>query len=156
LLQTGGADQLLRDMDAGVQAAAQTLPPRARGMRVYFEVSPAPYAAGQGSFIGELMRSLGLVNIIGPGSAPFPLINPEAVVRAAPQLIIASRASLDGMARRPGWAALAALREGRVCAFDGAERDILVRPGPRMAEAAGLLARCAAAHLPPEPAAIQP
>ena len=63
-------------------------------------------------------------------------------MRAAPDLIMASRASLQDMARRPGWPALKALREGRTCAFDGAERDILVRPGPRMPAAARLMARC--------------
>jgi iron complex transport system substrate-binding protein len=149
VLQADGAGQLLREMDAGVQAAAQSLQPAARGLRVYFEVSPAPYAAGQGSFIGELMQALGLVNIIGPEQGPFPLVNPEAVVRAAPQIIIASGASLADMPRRPGWAALAALREGHTCAFDAGERDILVRPGPRIAEAARLLARCVTGHAQP-------
>jgi hypothetical protein len=38
--------------------------------------------------------------------------------------------------------AMRALRTGRTCSFDGDERDILVRPGPRMVEAARLLARC--------------
>ena len=150
ILQTDEAGPLLQGMDAGVQAAAAALAPQARGLRVYVEVSPAPHAAGQDSFIGELLEALGLVNIVGPGQGAFPLINPEAVVRAAPQLIIASRASLDDMPRRPGWAALPALREGRVCAFDAGERDILVRPGPRMAEAARLLAQCASAHAPAE------
>jgi iron complex transport system substrate-binding protein len=55
-----------------------------------------------------------------PGLGPFPRINPEYVVRAAPDIIMASRASLQDMARRPGWSALAALRGGRVCAFDAA------------------------------------
>jgi iron complex transport system substrate-binding protein len=144
VLQSDGAEPLLREIDVGVQAAARTLPPAARGLKVYFEVSPAPYAAGRDGFIGELMQALGLDNVAGPGA--FPRINPEAVVRAAPQLIIASPASLADMPRRPGWAALAALREGRTCAFDAGERDILVRPGPRMAEAARLMAGCVARH----------
>ena len=145
-LQAPNAEPLLREMDAGVQAAAQSLPPAAHGLRVYFEVSAAPYAAGQDSFIGELMQALGLVNIIGAGQGPFPRVNPEAVVRAAPQLIIANSANLADMPRRPGWAQLPALRTGSTCAFDAGERDILVRPGPRIAEAARLLARCVAAH----------
>ena len=156
ILQTDEAAPLLQDMDAGVQAAARSLPPGARGLRVYVEVSPAPHAAGQDGFIGELIEALGLVNIIGPGQGAFPLVSPEAVVRAAPRLIIASRASLDDMPRRPGWAALPALREGRVCAFDAGERDILARPGPRMAEAARLLAQCAAAHAPGEGQGAKP
>ncbi|MCL1961793.1 MAG: helical backbone metal receptor [Desulfovibrionaceae bacterium] len=141
-LQVDGADALMQRIDAGVKAAAQSLPASAHGMRVYFEVSPAPFAAGRGSFIGELMDELGLVNVIGPELGPFPRINPELVVRAAPSLIMASRGSLEDMQRRPGWPALKAIREGRVCAFDAAERDALVRPGPRMDEGARLMARC--------------
>ena len=148
LLQVDGAPKLLQDIDAGVQAAAQSLPPGARGQRVYFEVSPAPHAAGSASFIGELLTALGLVNIIDGSQGPFPRINPEAVVRAAPDLIMASRTSLADMGRRPGWSALKALKAGRVCAFDAEQRDALVRPGPRMAEAARLIADCVKA-LPP-------
>ena len=148
LLQVDGAEALLRRIDSDTRAAAQSLPTAARGTRVYFEVSPAPYAAGRSSFIGEAMEALGLVNIIAPELGPFPRINPELVVRAAPQIIIASPSSLQDMPRRPGWAALPALREDRTCAFDAGERDVLVRAGPRMAEAAQLLARCVAQHLP--------
>ena len=144
LLQVPGADALMRRIDAGVAAAAQSLPPAARGQRVYFEVTPAPHAAGRSSFIGELMTALGLVNIIGPELGPFPKINPELVVRARPDLIMASQASADSMPRRPGWAALAALRDGHVCVFNAEQRDILVRPGPRMPESARLMADCAA------------
>ena len=150
-LQIGGAEALLRDIDAGVQAAARALPASARGARVYFEISPAPYAAGRGSFIGELIDALGLVNIIGPELGPFPRINPELVVRAAPDLIMTSQSGLADMQRRPGWPALKALRMGRVCTFDGAERDALVRPGPRMAEAARLLARCVSQRMTAPP-----
>jgi iron complex transport system substrate-binding protein len=155
-LQVGGADALLRRIDDGVRAAAAALPAPLRGTRVYFEVTPTPHAAGRGSFIGELMGALGLVNIIGPELGPFPHISPELVVRAAPDLIMASRASLQDMARRPGWAALPALRAQRVCRFDGDERDILVRPGPRMPEAAWLMVRCVRQHLPDSPAAPGP
>jgi iron complex transport system substrate-binding protein len=36
------------------------------------------------------------------------------------------------------------VREGRICRFDAAQSDVLVRPGPRMDEAARLMARCIA------------
>jgi len=35
-----------------------------------------------------------------------------------------------------------AIRRGRVCVFKPEEGDILSRPGPRMAEAAQIMARC--------------
>ena len=144
VLQVPGADALMRQIDAGVAAAAQSVPAAARGQRVYFEVTPSPHAAGHGSFIGELLTELGLGNIIGPEQGPFPRINPELVVRAAPDLIMSSSQSAADMPRRPGWASLKALRDGRVCVFDAEQRNILVRPGPRMPEAARLMADCAA------------
>lgn len=142
VLQVDGAEALMRRIDAGVAAAAQSVPAAARGQRVYFEVSPSPHAAGRASFMGELLTALGLDNIIGPELGPFPRINPELVVRAAPDLIMTSERSAADMPRRPGWAQMPALRDGRVCVFDAEERDILVRPGPRMPEAARLMADC--------------
>src|SRR5690606_27824725 len=50
-----GAERLWRVIDASVEAAAQSLPARARGVRVYFEVSRGPYVAGPSSFIGETL-----------------------------------------------------------------------------------------------------
>ena len=49
-----------------------------------------------------------------------------------------------GLELRPGWSSMRALREKRACVFTAAESDVMVRPGPRMAEAARLLAQCVA------------
>ncbi|MBZ0225563.1 MAG: helical backbone metal receptor [Comamonas sp.] len=147
VLQVAGAQALSHRIDAGVQAAADSMPRAARGQRVYYEVTPAPHAAGRGTFIDELMQALGLINIIDPALGPYPRINPELVVRLDPDLIMVSQQGADELARRPGWAKLRALRQGRVCEFNAAERDILVRPGPRMPEAARLMADCAAQRM---------
>ncbi|MCB1980131.1 MAG: ABC transporter substrate-binding protein, partial [Burkholderiaceae bacterium] len=125
--------QVWRVIDAGVQAAAQSVPAAAHGTRVYFEVSSGPFAAGQASFIGETLTRLGAGNIIPASLGPFPKINPEFVVRADPDLIMVGERSADGMAARPGWAQMRAIREGRLCRFDAAQSDVLIRPGPRMA-----------------------
>nr|WP_205964456.1 helical backbone metal receptor [Ramlibacter agri] len=145
LLQVPDAQRIWRAINAGVAAAAQSLPPAARGARVYFEVSRGPYAAGPGSFIGDVLQRLGARNIITPEMGPFPRINPEFVVKADPDLILIGDRNADGLEQRPGWAKLRAVREKRICVFDAAQSDVLVRPGPRMAEAARLLAGCLAA-----------
>jgi iron complex transport system substrate-binding protein len=145
LLDVPHAQQLWQAMDAGLAEAARTLPPGARSTRVYFEVGAGPYAAGTTSFIGELLQRLGVQNIIGPELGPFPKINPEFVVRADPDVILIGERNAQGLRQRPGWAGIRALRENRVCVFGEAESDVLVRPGPRIAEAARLLARCIAA-----------
>lgn len=144
LLEVPDAQRIWRAIDAGVAAAAQSIPPSARKTRVYFEVSRGPYAAGPSSFLGEMLQRLGVRNIIGPELGPFPRINPEFVVRADPDVIMIGERNAQGLAQRPGWAGMRAVREQRLCIFSEAESDILVRPGPRMAEAARLLARCIA------------
>lgn len=149
LLEVPDADRLWRAIDAGVSAAAQSLPPSARSLRVYYEVSTGGYAAGTGSFIGEMMTRLGVQNVVDPALGPFPRINPEYVVRANPDLIMIGSRNVSGMAQRPGWASMRALREQRVCVFTPEESDVLVRPGPRMAEAARIMAGCIAGKAAP-------
>ena len=136
------AQRVWRVIDAGVQAAAQSLPAAARGTRVYFEVNSGPYAAGPSSFIGETLARLGAGNIVPAALGPFPKLNPEFVVRADPDLIMVGARSAEGLAARPGWSQMRALRDGRLCRFDAAQSDVLIRPGPRMAEAARLMAGC--------------
>ena len=145
LLGVGDVQRVWRDIDAAVSAAAQSLPAGARGQRVYFEVSPGPFGAGEASFIGETLTRLGARNILPAGLGPFPKLNPEYIVRADPDLIMVGVRSAPGLLARPGWAGMRALRGGRLCRFSAEESDVLVRPGPRMAEAARLMAHCLAA-----------
>jgi len=138
------AELLLASIDEQQQQAAARIAGSWRGASVYFEISSAPYAAGESSFIGELLAHLGLANVVPASLGPFPKLNPEFVVRADPDLVMGSRQGVDGMRDRPGWRALRALQGGRFCAFDKARYDVLVRPGPRLGEAAGYLADCVA------------
>ena len=142
VLGSGDARQVWREIDASVSAAAQSLPAGAARTRVYFEVNNAPYAAGESSFIGETLARLGVKNIVPASLGPFPKLNPEYVVRADPDLIMVGARSAQGLEQRPGWGGIRAVREGRICRFTAEESDVLVRPGPRMGEAARLMAGC--------------
>jgi iron complex transport system substrate-binding protein len=134
--------RIWRNIDAAVSAAAQSLPVRVKNTRVYFEVNRAPYGAGASSFIGETLTRLGVQNIVPASLGPFPKLNPEFVVRANPDVIMVGDRNFEGMTQRPGWRSIRAVREERLCVFANDESDVLVRPGPRMAEAARLMARC--------------
>ena len=136
------AQRIWRRIEAGVAAAAASVPPSARGLPVYYEVASGLYAAGPSSFMGETLARLGAGNIIPPALGPFPRINPEFVVKANPALIMVGARGAEGLAERPGWHAIDAVRHGRLCVFKPEDGDILARPGPRMAEAAQILARC--------------
>jgi iron complex transport system substrate-binding protein len=136
------AQKLWQQIEAQVQQAVARVPAALRGRKVYVEVDAGPYAAGPTSFLGETLARLGLHNIVPASFGPFPKLNPEFVVRAQPDLILVMERSPEELARRPGWAQLRALQRQQVCAFERARYDILVRPGPRLGEAAQLLADC--------------
>lgn len=151
VLAVADAAKVWRAIDAGVSAAAQSVPASAKGTRVYFEVNPGPFAASEASFIGETLTRLGVKNIVPGKLGPFPKLNPEFIVRADPDLIMAGEHSADGMTQRPGWQGMRAVRDGHVCIFSSNEADSLVRPGPRMAEGARLMAKCLTDHAPKAP-----
>ncbi len=137
-----GADRLWRIIDSSVSAASQSLSAKAKNTRVYFEVSRGPYAAGESSFIGETLSRLGVKNVVPASLGPFPKLNPEFVVRANPDLIMAGNRSMQAMTSYPGWGSIKAVKNQRICSFSNEEADVVVRPGPRMAEAARIMARC--------------
>lgn len=137
-----GADRLWRVIDSSVSAASQSLSAKAKNTRVYFEVSRGPYAAGESSFIGETLTRLGVKNVVPASLGPFPKLNPEFIVRANPDLIMAGNRSMQAMTSYPGWGSIKAVKNQRICSFSNEEADVVVRPGPRMAEAARIMAKC--------------
>ena len=137
-----GADRLWRIIDSSVSAAAQSLPAKAKTARVYFEVSRGPYAASEASFIGETLTRLGVKNVVPAKLGAFPRLNPEFVVRANPDVIMIGNRSMVNAVAYPGWNSIKAVKNNRVCVFGVGDADVVVRPGPRMAEAARLMAKC--------------
>jgi len=131
-----------------IALANRALSPSQKTARVYFEVNSAPFAAGKTSFIGELLDRLGMQNIATEKMGAFPKINPEFVVQSKPDLIMSTEASPKQLVQRPGWKSIPAIQGNRVCFFSAAQADVLVRPGPRMGEAASLIADCAMRSLP--------
>jgi iron complex transport system substrate-binding protein len=140
LLETRAADALWQRIDDEVRNSARSIPAAARGARVYVEVATGPYAASEAAFSGELLARLGLVNIVPAALGPYPLLNPEFVVRADPDLMLVAERHAGELPARPGWKGLRA----KVCAFTAQEGDLLARAGPRLGQAAALIARCAA------------
>ncbi len=134
--------RIWQGIESNWSAVARSMPSSMQGKHVYFEVSPVPYGAGPSSFIGETLQHLGLLNILPTESGPFPKINPEFVVRAQPDIIMLADSSRQTMLLRPGWKSLQAVKQDQLCVFDQASADVLVRAGPRLAEAAQLIVGC--------------
>lgn len=140
------AAQAWSQIQADMAAAKMRVPKQAQGVRVYFEVASAPYAAGESSFIGQLWATLGGRNIVTSNLGPFPKLNPEFVVKADPDLIILAQQDAAKLAQRPGWAGMRAIRQGQICALPAQDYDLLARPGARLGQAAEVLARCLQAY----------
>jgi iron complex transport system substrate-binding protein len=142
LLGEAPAQALWDGIERDLSQAAGGLSAQARQQRVYFEVNRAPYAASESSFIGETLKRLGVSNVVPAALGLFPKLNPEFVVRANPDVIMVGDSDPQAMESRPGWQRIRAVQGRRVCVFNQRESDILVRPGPRMAEGARLMAQC--------------
>lgn len=147
VLGTHNAEATWQGLQRAIDAAAASVPAAARGVRVYFDIGSG-YAASASSHIGEMLARLGAANVVPGDLGTVPQLNPEFVVRADPQLVIVGRPREAELRRRPGWQRIRALREGRVCVLDEAEEDVVMRPGPRLSEAAQVLARCLRGHAP--------
>jgi iron complex transport system substrate-binding protein len=129
-------------LNAEVDAQAGRLPASLRGTKVYIEVDTGPYAASEASFIGEVLARVGAANVVPGQLGPFPKLNGEFVVRADPQVIMISDHASPPISSRAGWDRIRAVRDGRVCTYDRLQGDVLVRPGPRMAQAAKIMVDC--------------
>jgi iron complex transport system substrate-binding protein len=145
-----GGEALVARLETRIAAAAARIPAALRGQRVYFEVASTPHAAGEASFVGELLARLALGNIAPASLGPFPQLSPEFVLREKPAIVMGTANAVAEMPRRPGWSRLDALapapakERGRACGFAPDKWDTLVRPGPRLAEGAEAIAACLA------------
>ena len=142
LLGTTESARVWNQIQQEIMRANKQLSARSRNISVYFEVNPAPFVAGRTSFIGEILTQLNLVNIIPESLGPFPKINPEFVVQAKPDVILLTESTIVDIQKRPGWNSIPAVKRNRICSFTTDQNDVLVRPGPRMGEAALIISQC--------------
>jgi len=108
--------------------------------RVFVVVWDKPLmTAGGGSFIGDLIRLAGGVNVAEHAGASYPSYSPERLLREQPDIVLTgvNRKALD----IPGAGALRAVQRHRVFAVTGDWTD---RPGPRLG--LGLLTVAKALH----------
>jgi iron complex transport system substrate-binding protein len=133
------AERVVADMRAKIARAAVARGEKQRATRlptVFWELSEEPLmSAGGKTFISEAISLAGGKNIFEELPERWPIVSSEQVLFRNPDWIIAGDdhgVSAAMLARRPGWAALAAVRERRVALVSA---DILYRYGPRLADA---------------------
>jgi len=138
-------DGLAKDLQSKLDAVkAKTA--SAPKLRVFDEEDASDltklYTVGPGSFLNDLITLAGGTNIAAAAKSAYPTISTEEVVKADPEVIVLDDAafgtSVDAVARRPGWAALSAVKNARVYPLDA---NLMSRPGPRVADAATALAK---------------
>lgn len=139
----GEAAELVATMQTEIAAAVASAP--AAPQTYFHELDETLYSVTSASFIGQIYGLFGLQNIAdaaGSGN-PYPQLQPEYVVSADPAMIFLADAQCcsvtpKSVGERPGWADVAAVRDGRIYELDA---DIASRWGPRVVDMAQLLAR---------------
>lgn len=134
--------RLWQDLQSQLQSQRAAMPASTQGQRVHVELDSAGYVAGPSSYLGELIQALGMRTAITLQSPAYPHLSPEWVVREQPDWILLLFTPTTPLSQRPGWSQLSAVKAHQVCQFKPSEVDVLVRPGPRLVQAARLLRQC--------------
>lgn len=118
---TSVVEKLRRSITASI---AMTTSVSSKHLSVYYEVSTAPYySLTSGTFIGAIMKQMGLVNIADAvattADAGYPSLSSEYIVKANPGLILlAGDATPASVRARAGWTSVAAVKNNQVLELD--------------------------------------
>ena len=100
-----------------------------------------------GNWVPELVELAGGRNLVGEPGKHSPWLDWEALRKLDPEIIVAmpcgfdlkrTRAEMAGLAQKPGWDSLRAVKKRRVFLADGSR--FFNRPGPRIVESLEMLA----------------
>jgi iron complex transport system substrate-binding protein len=137
-----GAGAKAQQLVAAMRAKLDSLPQVAGRPRVFIELSATPLmTCGAGTFVDALVTRAGGENVFGSLRQEYPVVDPEAVVKANPDVILLLHPDMKAadVAHRVGWQHVSAVIGGRI--YDDLDEDLFFRPGPRMVDGITLLAR---------------
>jgi iron complex transport system substrate-binding protein len=104
-----------------VAAIVRSVPRPTTPLTVYHELDQHFYSATSHTFIGQMYKLLGLVNIAdkAKGSGTYPQLSAEYIIARNPDLIVLADTVCCGQTRatvaaRPGWGDIAAVKSGEV------------------------------------------
>ena len=128
--ETAGADRTVADMKAKVAEIASKVG-TATPTTAFMEVGYNPiYTAGPGTLVDDLIKAAGGTNVVKQGGyVPYSaeqLLKDDLAVYLAMKGTESDPGVIDG---RPGYAKLAAVKNGRVVILDD---NLVSRPGPRI------------------------
>ena len=133
------ADAVATSLRRTISADIASVPAHPKKVvRVYYELDPQYYSLTSSTFVGSLMKALGLVNIADPentsADAGYPQLSAEYIVSVNPQLVfladtLCCQVSPSVVAKRPGFKGVSAVKYGHVVNLND---DIASRWGPRL------------------------
>jgi iron complex transport system substrate-binding protein len=137
------ADKAVASMQAELRGiASQSAGPRPR---VFVELWDDPLTTvGGTSFVDDVIRRAGGVNVAHELPQPYPRISAEKVIEWNPEVVIIAHMARGGGAPsqigdRIGWSNVAAVKQGRV--FCDIPSDLILHPGPRLIDGVKVLAK---------------
>ena len=133
------ANTLAASLKTTINADIASMPKHpGKTVTAYYELDPTYYSLASSTFVGSLLKSLGVVNIADAKStsadAGYPQLSAEYIVSANPKVIfladtVCCKASAVTVAKRPGFAKVTAVRSHEVI---GLKDDVASRWGPRL------------------------
>lgn len=127
----------IKNRIASVSAKLKSIP-RSQRKKVFVEIWNEPLTtAGKGSYMDELITLAGGINIASDTIIPYSIFSQEEVIKRDPDCIIIAymdkKHPAQNLKKRFGWQKIKAVENSRV--FNDINPDILLRPGPRIAQA---------------------
>ena len=114
--------------------------------RVLFLLGLPGFTAGTGSYLDDLIRAAGGVNVAARVDQPYPNLSGESIVAMQPDVIVVAHEVPfgDDVRSREPWRSLNAVKAGRVEVSP--DDDIIERPGPRIVDGLEWLEKAIHAH----------
>ena len=149
--QAVGESERAAEVVAGMQAELAAIAalhrdtPLAQRPRVFVEIWDHPLTtAGGTSFLDDVIRRAGGVNVAHDVADAYVHVSPEKVIEWNPDVILATQMTqtgdrTEGFSRRIGWADISAVKNRRI--ISDIPADFLFRPGPRLIEGVKALAQ---------------
>jgi iron complex transport system substrate-binding protein len=144
------ADSVVAGMKRQIAADVASAGTAHKGMAYYWEVSANPYySVASTTFIGQVVGLFGLKDIADAANKAadggYPQLSEEYIVAARPRIIfLADNQPSDGgqspavVARRSGWQAIPAVKDGEVIPLND---DVASRWGPRLPQLVAAIAQ---------------
>jgi len=137
------AQELKAQLEKRLAATTAKARESGKAPRVFWMLGDGLFTAGPGSFVDDLIRKAGGVNVAADAKTQWPELSMEAVLKADPEVIVIPGPEGPALAAKlkadPLWQQVSAVKADRFVLI--ADQNLVSRPGPRIVDGLDLLAR---------------